>query len=152
MFRTSAIVVCSAILLGQFFFQHPAMARQHTQNVSNSVAHEICSGGGQSWDGSGCAFCHGQHCHLVYCNSKNKCSNIVYTNIKGAGGKHRTPITQVNGGSNGTTHAPVKHPVNIGSGVKPIVGTGPSGGYKGGGPNQGGYKGGGPNQGGGHHR
>lgn len=151
MFRTATIVVCSGIFLGQFFFQQTAMARQHTQNVSSSLAHDICSNGGQSWN-DGCSFCHGQHCHLVSCDSHNKCTNIVYTNIKGVGGKHRTPITQVNGGSNGTTHTPVKHPVHIGSGLKPIVGTGSNGGYKGGGPDQNGYKGGGPNQGGGHHR
>lgn len=138
------LVACLAILFGQFFLQNTAMAaKAHVQKVPTSLAHDICSNGGQSWDGSGCAFCDGQHCHIVNCDKNNKCTNTVSISTKNPGGKTGIPVTQVNGGSNGAAGTSVKHPIQTGSGLKPIAGTngtnsGSNGGYKGGGMNQGG--------------
>ncbi len=133
-----------------------ANAKNHVQNISHDSAAAFCSkhGGGEN-----CEFCDPSHCHIIHCYTtganKGNCTNTVLNaGSKGSGGV-RKPVTQVNGGSNGTSITPVKRPVQIGSGLKPVVGTGDSnngGGYNGGGINQGGYKGGGMNQGGGHRR
>lgn len=122
-----------------------ANAKDHVQNISHSIAGALCAkhGGGED-----CEYCDPSHCHLVHCYetgaNKGKCTNQVYDAIRAAkSGGVRKPVTQVNGGSNGTAGTPVKHPVHIGSGLQPVVGTG--------GTNQEGYRGGGMNQGG-HHR
>ena len=129
-----------------------ANAKPHVQNISHSIAGAFCAkyGGGEN-----CEFCDPSHCHIVHCYTTGanagKCTNTVLNaRPKGSGGK---PIKVNGGGSNGTVSTGIKHPVQMGSGLKPVVGTGETdNGGSNGGANQNGYKGGGPNQGGGHRR
>lgn len=132
-----------------------ASAKPHVQNLSHSGAAAFCSSHG---GGENCEFCDPSHCHIIHCYTtganKGSCTNTVLTAGSKDPGHAGKPVTQVNGGSNnGTVSTPGKHRIQVGSGLKPVVGTGTSsgtGGSTGGGPNQGGYKAGGPNQGGGH--
>ena len=147
----NALLLFAVAATGSLIAETAAQAAM-TKNISHSTAAGMCKNhGGLTSSGAfqGCSYKRGDKDYTVSCTS-SRCT--VVSVIKPNGGRHRTPITQINGRSNGTTHTSIKHPVNIGSGVKPVVGTGTNGGYKGGGPNQNGYKGGGPNQGGGHHR
>ena len=134
-------------------FWTSANAKEHVQNISHSGAAAFCSKNG---GGENCEFCDPSHCHIIHCYTtganKGGCTNTVYSAGSRGSGEVRKPVGQVNGGSNGTVSTPIKHPVQIGSGLKPVVGTGDSngGGSNSGGLNQGGYKGGGMNQGGGH--
>jgi hypothetical protein len=63
------IVTFAAVSL---FAGEAAVARQQT--ISQESAQALCKGHG---GGTECAFCHGDHCHLVQCDSHGKCTNIV---------------------------------------------------------------------------
>src|SRR5690348_14938635 len=70
-------VLLSSVLVLQFLMIADAFAVQaHTENISHSLAKELCKGHG---GGTSCQYCHGDHCHSVGCNKKNsnECYNWV---------------------------------------------------------------------------
>jgi hypothetical protein len=113
------------VIAGMLIFAGPASARiNKPEQISTKGARNICSGhnphstGGGDW---GCGFCGPHNCTNVSCPKGGKCS----VTIVDAKGKPKPIRTGANGtkGTNSNGH-PVRRPINVVSGVKPILSSG----------------------------
>jgi hypothetical protein len=130
------------------YLASPAHAKTHIQNISYDSAKAYCKNHG---GGTDCHFCAGNHCHQVGCGDNKKgCFNYVDP-AKGKPSGIRTGVDGTKAPPSTTGSGGPRRPVNIGSGLKPIVYAPVSSGGRGGGMHEG-SGGGGMNQGSGHHR
>jgi hypothetical protein len=137
-----SVVVGSFAMLGM----GPAAAKPHIQNISQQSAEAMCKHHG---GGTDCYYCDPRHCHFVGCGDKGKgCFNFVDP-AKGRPSGIRTGVGNVKGEPTTNGHKGLHHPVDIGSGVKPVVNSPVASGAHGGGMTGG--HGGGIGQGQGHH-
>jgi hypothetical protein len=134
-----ALLLC--VVVGSFAMLGlgPAAAKPHLQNISHESAETMCKHHG---GGTDCYYCDPGHCHFVGCGDKGKgCFNYVDP-AKGRANGIRTGVGGVKGLPTAGDDKGPHRPVNIGSGVKPVVN----------GPVANGARGGGIGQGQGHHR
>ena|SRR5690349_24386320 len=117
-----SFLLCLSVLFAQPFLANEAFAvHAHTENISHSLAKELCKGHG---GGTSCQYCHGDHCHSVGCNKKNsnECYNWVVP-ARQVGRSGMRPPRGVNAPPQ--TTSPLKghhHPVNIGGLRAPSAG------------------------------
>ena len=128
MLKKNAILILSVFTFA-CFMHDAASAKIKEIVVSQQKATSLCKGHG---GGTDCSWCHKGHCHQVGCNG-NVCDHVVVSNIRGKPGSIRVPVSGVKGEKAGTPPKAGPHrPVQIGSGVKPVV----SNDHKGGGTAQ----------------
>lgn len=99
------------------------------KQTTRRVVEGMCGGGIQTGGGhSGCTICTAKNCADYDCTKKS-CKIVVF--LKGHGGGIRNGgVTTVKGGDG--SHPVVQHPVQTGSGVKPMATVGHGGGTGGG--------------------
>jgi hypothetical protein len=122
----NVILIVSLFIVG-CFMQAAASAKVKDTQISHKKAVSICSSHG---GGTDCSWCRGGRCHHVACN-EGICEHVTVSNFRGKPGTVKVPASGVNGASAGSPPQPGPHrPVKIGSGVKPVVGSGDKGSAK----------------------
>jgi len=112
------VILILSVFVVACFMHGAASAKVKDTAISSKKATSLCSGHG---GGTDCSWCHKGHCHQVSCGA-GVCDHVIVTNIRGKPGNIRVPISGVKGEKAGTPPKAGPHrPVQVGSGVKPVL-------------------------------